>query len=145
MEAILSAKEPSEKAQDAAYTLLVTMGQKMKDGGVVDMSLLDDATVNSGDKGVREANIQEFVGMVGASLAAEKDHTISAGVMALSRVLFEFRSTPRHMISPQSISRQFSMLSIPFSLQEIVKSSRLSLVLSRFVCIVSPRRSSGPN
>jgi hypothetical protein len=31
--------------------------------------------------------------MVGASLAAEKDHTISAGVMALSRVLYEFRST----------------------------------------------------
>lgn len=152
MEAILSAKEPSEKARDAAYTLLVTMGRKMKDGGVVDMSLLDGATVNSGDKGVREANIQEFVGMVGASLAAEKDHTISAGVMALSRVLFEFKSTLRHvrsrkveanylrvqMISPQSTSRQFSTLSIPFSLQEIVKSSRLSLVLSRFVCIVSP-------
>lgn len=159
MEAILSAKEPSEKARDAAYTLLVTMGQKMKDGGVVDMSLLDGATVNSSDKGVREANIQEFVGMVGASLAAEKDHTISAGVMALSRVLFEFRSTLRNvlswmvganyhraqMISPQSISRRFSTLSIPFSLQEIVKSSRRSLVLSRFVCIVSPWKSSGPN
>ena len=159
MEAILSAKEPSEKARDAAYTLLVIMGRKMKDGGVVDMSLLDGAIVNSGDKGVREANIQEFVGMVGASLAAEKDHTISAGVMALSRVLFEFRGALRpalsrkveanyrrvQMISPQSISRRFSTLSIPFSLQEIVKSSRLSLVLSRFVCIVSPWKSSGPN
>ena len=159
MEAILSVKEPSEKARDAAYALLVTMGRKMKDGGVVDMSLLDDATANPGDAGVREASIQEFVGMVGASLAAEKDHTISAGVMALSRVLFEFRSTllrvcsmkveanyrPVQMISPQSISLRFSALSFPFSLQEIVKSSRLSLVLSRFVCIVSPRRSSSPN
>jgi len=32
---------------------------------------------------------------VGASLAAEKDHTISAGVMALFRVLFDFESTLR--------------------------------------------------
>lgn len=155
----MSAKEPSEKARDAAYALLVTMGRKMKDGGVVDMSLLDGATANPGDVGVREANIQEFVGMVGASLAAEKDHTISAGVMALSRVLFEFRSTLCHlssmkveanyrrvqMTSPQSISPRFSALSFPFLLQEIVKSSRLSLVLSRFVCIVCPRRSSSPN
>lgn len=159
MEAILSAKEPSEKARNAAFALLVTMGRKMKDGGVVDMSLLDGAIATPSDIGVREANIQEFVGMVGASLAAEKDHTISAGVMALSRVLFEFRSTLRHvcsrkvesnyrlvqMISPQSTSRRFSTPSIPFLLPEIVKSSKLSLVSSSFVCIVSPRRSSSPN
>jgi len=77
-------------------------------------------------------------------LAAEKDHTIGAGVMALSRVLFELKSTLHHvrsmkgesnyrlvqMISRQSTSCRFSMPSIPFSLQEIVKSSRLSLVLS---------------
>ena len=159
MEAILSAKEPSEKARNAAFALLVTMGRKMKEGGVVDMSLIDGATANPGDIGVREANIQEFVGMVGASLAAEKDHTVSAGVMALSRVLFEFRSTLRHMrsmkvesnycvvqmISRQSTSCRFSTPSIPFSLQEIVKLSRLSLVLSNFAYIVSPRRSFNPN
>lgn len=91
MEAILSAKEPSEKARHAAFALLITMGQKMKEGGVVDMALLEDATTNSGGTGAREANVQEFIGMVGASLAAEEDHTISAGVMALSRVLFEFK------------------------------------------------------
>jgi hypothetical protein len=140
MEAILSAKEPSEKVRNAAFALLVTMGRKMKDGGVVDMSL-------------------EFVGMVGASLAAEKDHTSSAGATALSRVLFEFRSTLHHMLStkveanyrlvqmifPQSTSRRFSTPSIPFSLQEIVKSLRLSLVSSSSVCIVSPPKSSSPN
>jgi hypothetical protein len=31
--------------------------------------------------------------MVGASPAAEKDYTTSEGMMALSRVLFEFRGT----------------------------------------------------
>src|SRR6266404_37533 len=136
MEAILSAKDPSEKARRAAFTLLVTMGQKMKEGGVVDMSLLEGTTTNRGATGAREANVQEFVGMVGASLAAEKDHTISAGVMALSRVLFEFRGKlpPMHLmkvesnyglaqtISSQSTSRQFSPPSIPFSLHGIVKS-----------------------
>ena len=89
MEATLSTKEHSEKARSAAFALLVTMGRKMKAGGVVDMALLDAATGSTG--GTREASVHEFVGMVGASLAAEKDHTISAGVMALSRVLFEFK------------------------------------------------------
>jgi len=38
MEAILFAKEPSEKARNAAFALLVTMGRKMKDGrGSVDV------------------------------------------------------------------------------------------------------------
>lgn len=122
MEAILSAKDPSEKVRRAAFSLLVTMGQKMKEGGVVDMSLLQGIAANPGATVAREANVQEFVGMVGASLAAEKDHTISAGVMALSRVLFEFKGKLSPMcltkiesnyglvqaISPQSISRQFS-------------------------------------
>ena len=136
MEAILSAKDPSEKVRRAAFALLVTMGQKMKEGGVVDMSLLEGVTANPGTTGAREANVQEFVGMVGASLAAEKDHTISAGVMALSRVLFEFRGKLSSMlltkaesdyglvqaISYQSTSRQFSAPSLPFSLHGIVKS-----------------------
>jgi len=79
---------------------------------------------------------------VGASLAAERDHTISTGVMALSWVHCEFKSTLRHvrsmkgesnyrlvqMISRQSTSRRFSTPSIPLSLQEIVKLSRLSSV-----------------
>jgi len=136
MEAILSAKEPSEKARHAAFALLVTMGQKMKEGGIVEVSLLEGVTRNSGATGAREANVQEFVGMVGASLAAEKDHTISAGVMALSRVLFEFRGRlppicltkvePNYglvqTISPRSTSRQFSPPLIPFSLHGIVRS-----------------------
>jgi len=88
------------------------------------------------------------VGMRLVPLLAEKDHTISVGVMALSRVLFEFKSTLRRvrsmkvesnyclvqMISRQSTSCRFSTLSIPFSLKEVVKLSRLSLVLSSFAC-----------
>ena len=64
--------------------------------------------------------------------------------MALSQVLFEFKSTLRHvrsmkvesnyclvqMSSRQSTSHRFPTPSIAFSLQEIVKLSRPSLVLS---------------
>jgi hypothetical protein len=44
--------------------------------------------------------------MVGASLVADTDHTISAGIMSLSRVLFEFKGT--------SISHRHRLLLISF-------------------------------
>lgn len=94
MEAIIGVKEHSEKARKAAFELLVVMGNKMRIGGTIRMELVDGA--GSGipaDSVVREANVEEFMRMVGASLAADRDHTISAGVMSLSRVLFEFRGT----------------------------------------------------
>jgi len=48
-EAVLGTKEPSEKARLEAFDLIVTMGTKMKEGGVVKRNLLigmdeDDAT-----------------------------------------------------------------------------------------------------
>ena len=48
-EAVLGTKEPSEKARLEAFDLIVTMGKKMKVGGVVKRNLLegmdeDDAT-----------------------------------------------------------------------------------------------------
>lgn len=48
-EAVLGTKEPSEKARHEAFDLIVTMGRKMKEGGVVKRNLLegmdeDDAT-----------------------------------------------------------------------------------------------------
>jgi hypothetical protein len=141
MEALLSTKEPSKKTRSVAFALLVIMGWKMKAGGVMGMSLLDGASTTSGGAGgARETSLEEFIGMVGASLAAEKDHTISAGVMALSRILFEFRSTPclqpvptkvgadqarLQVISPRSTSCRFSAPPTPSSLRGIVKSRNL--------------------
>jgi ribosomal RNA-processing protein 12 len=48
-EAVLGTKEPSEKARLEAFGLIVTMGKKMKEGGLVKRNLLegmdeDDAT-----------------------------------------------------------------------------------------------------
>lgn len=87
----MGVKEHSEKSRKAAFNLLVVMGGRMGQGGSIRMDLIN----GSGDLDVegmeREASIEEFVKMVGASLAADKAHTISAGIMSLSRVLFEFK------------------------------------------------------
>ena len=53
-EAVLATKEVSEKARNAAFDLLVVMGKKMGEGGVLKRSLVDgmdmsDGAVNNGD------------------------------------------------------------------------------------------------
>lgn len=107
MEAILGVKEHAERARKAAFELLVVMGGRMREGGTIRMGLLNDtgnanATSNAAEGGEeREANMEEFVKMLGASLAADRDHTISAGVMSLSRVLFEFKGRSSLILSPQ--------------------------------------------
>jgi len=40
-EAVLSTKEPSEKARGAAFKLIIAMGRKMAEGGVVKRNLVD--------------------------------------------------------------------------------------------------------
>lgn len=40
-EAVLGTKEPSEKARNAAFDLIVAMGKKMTEGGVVKRNLVD--------------------------------------------------------------------------------------------------------
>jgi ribosomal RNA-processing protein 12 len=40
-ETVLGTKEPSEKARTAAFNLVVAMGRKMSEGGVVKRSLVD--------------------------------------------------------------------------------------------------------
>ena len=40
-EAVLGTKEPSEKTRAAAFDLVVAMGKKMSEGGVVKRNLVD--------------------------------------------------------------------------------------------------------
>lgn len=40
-EAVLGTKEPSEKARTAAFELVLAMGRKMSQGGMVKRSLID--------------------------------------------------------------------------------------------------------
>ena len=51
-EAVLGTKEPSEKARVAAFDLIVAMGHKMDQGGVVRRNLVDGMDEDGATEGV---------------------------------------------------------------------------------------------
>lgn len=118
-EAVLGIKEPSEKARGAAFGLIIAMGRKMAEGGVVKRSLVDGMD----EDGVVEANasLEEYITMVAAGLAGATPHMISATVTAISRLVFEFKDTiPANMLS-EIVSTLLVFLSS--ANREIVKST----------------------
>lgn len=104
-EAVLGTKEPSEKARNAAFDLIVAMGRKMSEGGVVKRNLVDgmdedtdgegtrfeQADVHAPDASVAAASIEEYMTMIAGGLAGATPHMISATVTAISRLVFEFK------------------------------------------------------
>lgn len=50
-EAVLGTKEPSEKARTAAFDLVLAMGRKMSEGGVVRRGLIDGMAVEEDGEG----------------------------------------------------------------------------------------------
>ncbi|KAI0644687.1 NUC173-domain-containing protein [Trametes meyenii] len=113
-EAVLGTKEPSEKARNVAFDLIVAMGKKMAAGGVVKRDMVEgmdeDAT----------ANIEEYLTMIAGGLAGATPHMISATVTAISRLVFEFREST----SSQMLSEIFTTLLVFLGSanREIVKS-----------------------
>ncbi|RCH92144.1 hypothetical protein CU098_002645 [Rhizopus stolonifer] len=87
-EVVLASKDNNEKTRHFAFELLVHMGRKMKEGGVVKNSRLEGFDASYPDA---PANINEFFTMVTAGLAGTTAHMISATVGALSRIFFEFK------------------------------------------------------
>jgi ribosomal RNA-processing protein 12 len=51
-EAVLGTKEPSEKARNAAFELIVAMGTKMAEGGVVKRDLVDGMDEDGAGEGM---------------------------------------------------------------------------------------------
>jgi ribosomal RNA-processing protein 12 len=51
-EAVLGTKEPSEKARGAAFELIIAMGSKMAEGGVVKRNLVDGMDEDGEGEGV---------------------------------------------------------------------------------------------
>jgi len=51
-EAVLGTKEPSEKARNAAFDLIVSMGKKMSQGGIVRRSMMDGMDQDGNDEGM---------------------------------------------------------------------------------------------
>jgi ribosomal RNA-processing protein 12 len=87
-EVVLASKDHNEKTRNFAFDLLVSMGNKMKAGGVVQNSRLEgfDASVPDAS-----ATLGEYFTMVTAGLAGTTAHMIGATVGALSRIFFEFK------------------------------------------------------
>lgn len=62
-EAVLGTKEPSEKARGAAFDLIIAMGNKMAEGGVVKRSLVDDMDEDDIGESKRIFLIAHYVGV----------------------------------------------------------------------------------
>ncbi|KAJ6625900.1 armadillo-type protein [Mycena sp. CBHHK59/15] len=117
-EAVLGTKEPSEKARTAAFEVVVAMGKKMGEGGVVKRSLMDGMDEDGAEEAT--ASIEEFMTMVAGGLAGASPHMISATVTAISRLVFEFKDA----IPPSMHTEILSTLLVFISSanREIVKS-----------------------
>jgi ribosomal RNA-processing protein 12 len=59
-EAVLGTKEPSEKARSAAFELIVAMGKKMAEGGVIKRDLVDGMDEDSVGEGMDLLSITEL-------------------------------------------------------------------------------------
>uniref|UniRef100_A0A060TIG9 ARAD1D46442p n=1 Tax=Blastobotrys adeninivorans TaxID=409370 RepID=A0A060TIG9_BLAAD len=118
-ETVLCTKDVNEKTRDAAFELLVQMGHKMQHGGTVDQSKIPDVDAESAS--TTEASLEEFFTMTSAGLAGDSAHMISASIVALSRVIFEFRN----QISTEFLANLSSTVEVflEHNNREIVKST----------------------
>ncbi|KAJ8514385.1 hypothetical protein ONZ45_g8057 [Pleurotus djamor] len=92
-EAVLGTKEPSEKAREAAFDLIVRMGNKMNQGGIVKLAMVDGMDVEDDSDNVVKASVEEYMTMIAGGLAGSTPHMISATITAISRLLFEFKDS----------------------------------------------------
>lgn len=104
-EVVISAKEVNEKAREAAYDLLVAMGEKMALGGTVYQSKVPNMPADA--PSVR-ATLEEYFTMVSAGLAGSTPHMISASITAVTRILYEFHSR----ISTETIQNLLEIMDV---------------------------------
>lgn len=136
-EVVISAKEVNEKAREAAYELLVAMGEKMALGGTV---LQHKVPNMPEDAPSVEASLEEYFTMVSAGLAASTPHMISASITAVTRILFEFhtrvsRETVQNLLEIMDMFLQNPNREIVQSVLGFVKVEVISLPES----LVKPR------
>ncbi|KAG2015784.1 hypothetical protein CC2G_009019 [Coprinopsis cinerea AmutBmut pab1-1] len=118
-EAVLGTKEPSEKARLEAFELIVSMGRKMNEGGVVKRSMIDGMDEDDAPDAV--ASMEEFMTMMAGGLAGASPHMISATITAISRLVFEFKDTISTTMHSEILSTILVFLSS--ANREIVKSA----------------------
>lgn len=87
-EVVISAKEVNEKARTAAFDILVAMGEKMREGGMVVNSKIAHMGEDAPDV---PASLEEYFTMVSAGLAGSAPHMVSASITALTRIMWQFK------------------------------------------------------
>jgi ribosomal RNA-processing protein 12 len=106
-EVMLCLKESNKRARSAAFDLIVIMSRKMQ---------------TCGDKNPKgAANLGEFIKMVIAGLAATTPHMRSATVLALARLVFEYKTHPTVLEMAPTILKLTLMLLNEKS-REVIKS-----------------------
>ncbi|KAK4047072.1 pre-rRNA processing protein [Microbotryomycetes sp. JL201] len=118
-EAVLGTKESNERTREAAYDLIVGMGRKMAEGGLIKRNLIKGMEDEMTDEA--QASVQEFVTMVSAGLAGTSPHMISATITSLSRLAFEFHDDLDREILTELMATIIVFLSSPN--REIVRSA----------------------
>lgn len=89
-EIILATKDVNEKSRQLSYQILIQMGHKMSEGGIVQNSKVPGFDPSTPDS---TANLTEYFTMVSAGLAAQAPHMISACITAISCLVFEFKDS----------------------------------------------------
>jgi ribosomal RNA-processing protein 12 len=120
-EAVLGTKEPSEKGRHAAFELVVIMGTKMSEGGVVKRSMMDGMDEDNESPGDAKASINEYMTMVAGGLAGATPHMISATITAISRLMFEFKDQISETMQTELLSTL--IVFVTSNNREIVKSA----------------------
>ena len=90
-EAVLGTKEANQGAREAAYELLVQMGNRMAAGGTIDRSAAIQGQGQS-EPMLVPASANEYILMVAAGLAGASARMISASITALARLVYEFHT-----------------------------------------------------
>jgi ribosomal RNA-processing protein 12 len=127
-EVVMCTKETNEKTRAEAFDMLVAMGEKIKAGGTIEQSRVPNMPA---DAPPAEANLTEYFTMVSAGLAGSVPHSISATILALTRILHEFHTELNRETITELVQTLNIFLKNPN--KEIVRSA---LGFSK-VCIIS--------
>ena len=148
-EAILGTKEVNERARNAAYDLLMAMGRKLQELGRDSdgAAMLAFPTVDeeeSTESSTSPANLDEFIKIVTAGLAGKSPHMISATIVSLARLIFEF-----HEDLDSDMVHDILQVVIVYATQsksrEIIKAAISFVKVAIIVCADLIRESSGAN
>ncbi|KAI9665677.1 MAG: hypothetical protein M1821_003611 [Bathelium mastoideum] len=159
-EVVLAAKEVNERAREAGFDVLITMGERMFKGGVVRTGKVPglggheeqitntDANMHIDEQSEQQiigkerdvpASLDEYMTMLSAGLAGSSPHTIAATITSLSRVLFSFHSRISAPTLNDLLDTIFLFLSSSLN-REIVRST---LGFTKVAIVVLPRNMMG--